>query len=60
MDASPLFGNPVDHWREWFAWYPVQTYNAGWRWLQTVAYRRIQKHPYLDGGADFWWQYRAK
>jgi hypothetical protein len=55
---QPRFGNPVGPWHNWFAWKPVQTYDMRWVWLRRVRRRCIQKHEYLTGGADFWWQYR--
>jgi hypothetical protein len=58
-EGSPMFGFPVAHYHRWFAWYPVDTYDQGWKWLRFVRRRRIQKHWYLDGGAMQWWQYAA-
>lgn len=54
---KPMFGEPIAPWRNWFAWRPVETVDGGWCWLQTVRYRRVYKHQYLRGGADFWFQY---
>lgn len=56
----PMFGFPVADWHRKFAWWPVDTYDQGWKWLCHVERRRIQKHDYLDGGVDHWWQYRAE
>ena len=58
-EGSPLFGSPIGPWHRYFAWYPVDTFDRGWKWLRAVERRRIQRHVYLDGGADRWWQYRA-
>jgi len=60
-EAKPRFGSSVADWHSKFAWLPINTYDRGWKWLCFVERRRIQKHYYLDGGgADFWWQYRAR
>lgn len=56
-DPRPSFGDPVGPWRSWFAWKPVRSYDGVLLWLCRVGRRRIQKHDYLPGGADFWWQY---
>lgn len=56
-DPKPIFGDAIGPWRPWFAWYPVESFDGVWMWLRTVGRRRIQKHEYLYGGADFWWQY---
>jgi hypothetical protein len=55
--ATPLFGAPVAEWHRWFAWRPVRTYDGRWSWLLFLYRRQIQKHQYLYGGPDFWWQY---
>ena len=56
---APLFGDPKGPWIKSFAWLPRFTYDGGYVWLHRVWKRHIQKHQYLDGGADWWWQYRA-
>jgi hypothetical protein len=56
----PAFGSPVAPWHRHFAWRPVETIDRGWRWLRVVNRRRIHKHQYLGGGADFWWQYAVE
>lgn len=53
----PAFGSPVADWHRWFAWHPVETVDRGWRWLRPVWRRRIEKHDYLYGGADRWFQH---
>lgn len=58
MEPVPLFGDPVGPWHRWFAWCPVDTFDGGYRWLSVVWRRRIEKHHYLPGGVDRWWQYR--
>lgn len=58
-DAQPMFGNPVAPWHRKFAWWPVDTFDQGWKWLRFIERRRIQKHWHLDGGDSQWWQYRA-
>lgn len=55
-DLNPRFGRPVSEWWRWFAWRPVETVDRGWVWLRVVYRRRIAKHNFLDGGADFWFQ----
>jgi hypothetical protein len=56
-DPIPLFGAPCGPWHWKFAWLPIRTYDARFVWLRWVARRTIQKHHYLPGGADFWFQY---
>ena len=58
--SSPLFGSPVANWTPWFAWRPVRTYDGRRRLFWMVERRLIQKHQFLDGGADFWWQYKVR
>lgn len=58
-DYTPQFGYPISDWRRHFAWLPVDTVDAGWKWLRFVERRRIQLKSHLHGGADRWWQYRA-
>lgn len=53
---DPAFGEPVSDWFRWFAWRPVETIDRGWRWLRPVWRRRVHRHQYLRGGADFWFQ----
>ena len=53
----PTFGDPVSRWFRWFAWRPVHTVDRGWRWLRVVHKRRVQRHHYLHGGPDFWYQH---
>jgi hypothetical protein len=55
--AAPLFGDPVGPWHSWFAWWPVRSFDNRIIWLRFCSRRCIQKHQYLDGGSDFWWQY---
>lgn len=54
---APSFGRPIGPWWRWFAWRPVDTVDRGTVWLRMVSKRRIYKHQYLNGGADFWFQY---
>ena len=56
---KPLFGAPVADWHRWFAWYPVDTVDYGYVWLARIWRRRIQRHQYLRGGPDFWFQHRS-
>lgn len=57
---APAFGAPVAPWHKHFAWRPANTVDRGWTWLRFVSRRRIQKHDYLPGGADQWWQYASR
>lgn len=52
----PMFGNPIGPWHDWFCWYPTRTYDGRLVWLRWLRRRRIQKHSYLFGGPDAWWQ----
>jgi hypothetical protein len=54
---TPMSGNPIGPWRQYFAWLPRETFDGCWCWMRPMVRRRIQKHDHLDGGADFWWQY---
>ncbi|QIG76661.1 hypothetical protein EVC28_037 [Rhizobium phage RHph_I1_23] len=58
-DPNPqmMFGEPVGPWHDWFAWFPIRTYDQRLVWLRWVRRRSILKHWYLHGGPDFWWQY---
>lgn len=56
----PMFGEPVARWHRWFAWKPIRTFDGRWTWGRFIERRLIQKHTYLDGGADFWRQYRRR
>lgn len=56
--SDPIFGFPTGPWIRCFAWRPVFTYDGGRVWLRWVWKRHIHKHGYLDGGSDWWWQYR--
>ena len=58
-DPNPkmMFGDPIGPWHDWFAWFPIRTFDQRFAWLRKVRRRCIQKHQYLHGGADFWWQY---
>lgn len=61
FEARPLFTDPVDSWRRWFAWYPVRlsyeiNESPGYSWVDSGNYawlRWIEMR--LDGGE---WQYR--
>jgi hypothetical protein len=54
---APRFGVPIGEFHRVFAWLPVRTYDRRLVWLRPVWRRCIQKHDYLTGGPDFWWQY---
>lgn len=57
LDPAPRFGSPCGDWHLWFAWKPVRTFDNRFAWLRMVSRRCIQKHEYLHGGSDFWFQY---
>lgn len=57
-DDKPVFGDPIGPWIRAFAWLPRWTFDAGTVWLVFIWKRHIQKKLCLDGGPDFWWQYR--
>lgn len=61
-DPNPqmMFGSPIGPWHDWFAWFPIQTYDQRFAWLRRVRRRCVQKHQHLTGGADFWWQYHVE
>lgn len=61
FNPQPLFADPADDWRWWFAWWPVRTLNYGWVWLRKVEWRPCIVHSYLDGpcAGTVFWQYRA-
>jgi hypothetical protein len=56
----PAFGSPMTGWFLWFAWRPVDTVDRGWRWLCWVWRRRIQRHDWLEGGRDLWFQHAVE
>lgn len=58
MSNNPLYGFPIGPWIRSFAWFRVWTYDAGYVWLVPVYKRHIQKHAFLGGGSEHWWQYR--
>ena len=58
-DSTPMFGRPTGPWIRTFAWRPVFTFDRGTVWLRPVWKRHIYKHRWLEGGPDWWWQYRA-
>jgi hypothetical protein len=57
-DFCPMFGFPAGPWHRWFAWFPVETFDGGWKWLTFIERRRIHKKASLDGPPHRWWQYR--
>lgn len=57
-EAKPTFGDPIGPWHRWFAWFPIKTYDRRRVFLHYVERRCIQRHAYLSGGPDFWFQYR--
>lgn len=56
--GDPLFGTPTGPWMLTFAWRPRHTFDGGWVWLRFCWKRYVHKHQWLDGGPDWWWQYR--
>ena len=59
-DENPAayFFEPIGRWHDWFAWFPIRTYDNRLVWLERVRRRRLQKHWYLHGGPDQIWQYQ--
>lgn len=55
---APRFGTVVGPWIKTRAWFPVFTIDSGMVWLRRVWKRHVHKHQFLDGGPDWWWQYR--
>jgi hypothetical protein len=60
MIAEPRFGSPIGPWHKWWAWRPVHSYDRRLIWLRPCWRRCIQKHNYLDGGGEFWFQYAVE
>lgn len=54
---APMFGSPIAPWHRWFAWRPVDTVDRGYRWFRLVWRRRVEKHAYLPGPIDRWFQH---
>jgi hypothetical protein len=54
---EPRYGYPIGEWHTWFAWFPIYTFDRRLAFLRFVKRRCIEKYDYLDGGAEFWWQY---
>lgn len=59
-DYYPYYGDPITDWRTIFAWRPIQTVDSGWVWLRFIFRRRIAKHNYLNGGSEYWFQYKVR
>lgn len=53
----PKYADPIGHWHKIFACIPINTLDEGWKWLCFVQRRRTQKHDWLSGGPDLFWQY---
>ncbi len=59
-DPNPpmMFCAPVAPWHDWFAWFPIRTYDQQLVWLKKVRRRSMQVHFFLSpGGGDRFWQY---
>lgn len=54
------FADPVGPWHDYFAWWPVRTYDQRLVWLRWCRRRCLQKKQFLDGGSDFSWQYHCE
>lgn len=61
-DPNPkmIFADAVGPWHDWFAWFPVRTYDQRFVWLRKCRRRAMQKHQYLYGGPDLWFQYHCE
>jgi len=60
-DLKGLNSDPISDWINWFAWYPVKTWEGEWLWLRVIERRRMRLHSYLRPDAPFyWWQYARK
>lgn len=55
-----VFFDAVGPWHDWFAWYPIRTYDYRLCWMRFVRRRRLQKHYWLHGGPDHAWQYHCE
>lgn len=55
-----MFMFPIGPWHDWFAWFPVRTYDHRWAWLRSIRRRRLQTHDYLDGPMSCCWQYHRE
>ncbi|ESZ60682.1 hypothetical protein NL532_24275 [Mesorhizobium sp. C120A] len=59
-NPTPFFGDAIGPWHDHFAWLPIRTYDQRLVWLKWCRRRCVQKHQYLDGGGDFWFQYHIE
>ena len=51
---------PVEPWHDWFAWYPVLTYDRRLVWFRWCRRRVVRAHIHLDAPFDVWFQYHAE
>lgn len=47
-------------WHAWFAWYPVETMQHGWKWLQTVEREKRYPDPLIPFAPEPYWVYRPR
>lgn len=47
-------------WHTWFAWYPVETMQHGWKWLCTVERAKHYPNPLTPFAPDPYWVYRPR
>lgn len=56
-DPKPMFGFPIGPWHDYFAWWPVKTYDNRTIWFQWVKRRCIQANDWIDTRQEHWFQY---
>ena len=54
---GPVFGDWIGPPRQWWAWYPVRTFDGMLVWLRPVIRRRAQTKLTLPGPTLHWWEY---
>jgi len=56
-EFKPQFGFIINGWHEWFAWYPVRTFDLRWVWLRKIYRAGVQRSDHINGGSAFWFIY---